>query len=136
MSDVASLADTSASPASASATTSTVAGNGTSPDPASLKKAATQFEAIFLRQMLAAARKTNFDDKLFSGQGLDTFREQMDSRFADTAAQRDALGLAKLIEQRLTRQGTASTPSSAATGASATPSSATSGASATSATKG
>ena len=39
-----------------------------------LKEASKQFEAIFVRQMLAAARKTNFDeDGLFKSQALDTF---------------------------------------------------------------
>jgi len=97
--------------ASASASAATPAAAPISP---ALKKAAGQFEAIFVRQMLASARKTHFDDKLFSSQGMDTFREQQDSHFADIAASRDSFGLTKMIEQRLAKQaGTAPTPNTA-----------------------
>jgi flagellar protein FlgJ len=70
---------------------------------AKLKEAAKQFEAIFIRQMLAAARKTSFDDGLFDGQGMDTFRQMQDERFADIASQTGALGLASMIEAQLAR---------------------------------
>lgn len=66
-----------------------------------LTAAAKQFEAIFVRQMLAAARQTDFGDDLFGGQGMDTFRQMQDERFADIASQTGALGLAKIIEARL-----------------------------------
>jgi flagellar protein FlgJ len=68
-----------------------------------LADAAKQFEAIFVRQMLAAARKTDFDDGLFDGQGMDTFRQMQDERFADIASQTGALGLASIIEAQLAR---------------------------------
>jgi flagellar protein FlgJ len=74
-----------------------------SDDRAKLKEAAKQFEAIFVRQMLAAARKTSFDDGLFDGQGMDTFRQMQDERFADIASQTGALGLASMIEAQLAR---------------------------------
>ncbi|MBS0481441.1 MAG: rod-binding protein [Proteobacteria bacterium] len=51
--------------------------------------------------MLAEARKTSFDDPLFGGQGLDTFRQMQDERFADLAAQRGAFGIARQIEAQL-----------------------------------
>lgn len=70
---------------------------------ARLAEAATRFEAIFARQMLAAARKAGFGDSLFGGQGEATFRQMLDERFADTMAQRGALGLAKSIEAQLAR---------------------------------
>lgn len=66
-----------------------------------LARAAKQFEAIFVRQMLSAARKTEFGDQLFGGQGMDTFRQMQDDRFADIASERGAFGLAKVIEARL-----------------------------------
>lgn len=66
-----------------------------------LNKAAQQFEAIFLRQMLAAARKADFGDGLFSGQALETFNTMQDERFADLAAESGAFGLARQIEVQL-----------------------------------
>ena len=73
-------------------------------DRAQLAAAAKQFEAIFVRQMLAAARKTHFDDGTLGGQGMDTFRTMQDEHFADLAADTGAFGLAKMIERQLTAQ--------------------------------
>jgi flagellar protein FlgJ len=73
-------------------------------DRARLGEAARQFEAIFLRQMLSAARSTDFGgDELFGGQGEETFREMRDARFADIAAGTGSLGLAASIEAQLAR---------------------------------
>jgi flagellar protein FlgJ len=67
-----------------------------------LKEAAQQFEAIFLRQMLAAARSTDFGgDDLFGSQGEDTFREMRDGQLAEIASKGGALGLAKSIQAQL-----------------------------------
>ena len=71
---------------------------------AQLAKAAQQFEAIFVRQMLAAARKSSFGGDILSGQGLDTFRQMQDEHFADLAAQQDSFGLGKMIEAHLAAQ--------------------------------
>lgn len=70
-----------------------------------LSGVAKQFEAIFLRQMLASARKSNFggDENVFSGQGLDTFRQMQDDRFAEIASETGAFGLAKMIETHLAK---------------------------------
>lgn len=69
-----------------------------------LADAAKQFEAIFVRQMLAAARKTSFDDGgLFDSEAMATFRQMQDEKFADTAAQTGAFGLASIIEAQLSR---------------------------------
>lgn len=71
---------------------------------AQLAAAAKQFEAIFVRQMLSAARKSDFGgEALFGGEGMDTFRQMQDDRFAEIASQRGALGLAKMIETHLAR---------------------------------
>lgn len=73
-----------------------------------LAKAAKDFEAIFVRQMLAAARKADFGGKdLFGGPGLDTFRQMQDERFAEIAAERGTFGIAKLLEGRLAAKGSA-----------------------------
>lgn len=71
---------------------------------AQLKEAAKQFEAIFLRQMLSAARKADFGAPLLGGQALDTFRTMQDEHFADLASNSGAFGLAAQIEARLARQ--------------------------------
>jgi flagellar protein FlgJ len=68
---------------------------------AKLSAASKQFEAIFVRQMLAAARKADFGDDMFGSEGLDTFRQMQDERFADTAAEHGAFGMAKMIEAQL-----------------------------------
>jgi flagellar protein FlgJ len=75
-----------------------------SSDRARLGEAARQFEAIFLRQMLAAARSTDFGgDDVFGGAGEETFRELRDARFAEIAAGTGSLGLAASIEAQLAR---------------------------------
>jgi flagellar protein FlgJ len=67
-----------------------------------LKLAAQQFEAIFVRQMLATARNTDFGgNELFGGEGDQTFREMRDSQFAQIASESGTLGLAKSIEAQL-----------------------------------
>jgi flagellar protein FlgJ len=76
-----------------------------------LAGAAKAFEAIFVRQILAAARKTDFGGEMFGGQSLDTFRQMQDERFADIASQSGAFGIAKMIEAQLSAQSSPSGPS-------------------------
>lgn len=84
------------------ASTKLVAGNAS--DREKLSAAAKQFEAVFVRQMLSAARKADFGgDDLFGGQALDTFREMQDNNFADITAQTGALGFAAKIEAQVAR---------------------------------
>ena len=66
-----------------------------------LSAAAKQFEAIFIRQMLSAARQSSLGGDLLGGKGVDTFREMQDARFADLAAESGTFGLAKHIEAQL-----------------------------------
>ena len=73
-------------------------------DRAKLAGAAKQFEAIFVRQMLAAARKTDFGGNMLGGEALQTFTTMQDEHFADLAADSGAFGLAKLIEKQLAAQ--------------------------------
>lgn len=83
------------------ATGSLAQSHGTDRD--KLAAAARQFEAIFVRQMLAQARKADFGEPLFGGQALDTFRTMQDEHFADIAGKSGALGLASQIEAQLAR---------------------------------
>jgi len=72
---------------------------------AQLRKAAQGFEAIFVRQMLSAARAATLGgkDALFGGQAQETFTTMRDERFAEIATQTGAFGLAKQLEAQLAR---------------------------------
>ena len=73
-------------------------------DRAKLATAAKQFEAIFIRQMLSAARQTDFGGGLFDSEALGTFRQMQDERFAEITSQTGAFGIAKQIEAQLASQ--------------------------------
>lgn len=66
-----------------------------------LSSAAKQFEAIFLRQMLASARSVDFGGDDVFGKMDQTFVQMRDERFAEIASQTGALGFAKQIEHHL-----------------------------------
>jgi peptidoglycan hydrolase FlgJ len=70
---------------------------------AELARAAKQFEAIFVRQMLAAARKASLGEGLFDNASVEQFQSMQDARFADIVAERGGLGLGKTIEQQLSQ---------------------------------
>lgn len=70
-----------------------------------LHEVAQQFEAVFLRQLLAAAAKTDFGgEDLFGSAGEDTFREMRDARFAEMASQTGTFGIAAALETQLASQ--------------------------------
>lgn len=81
--------------------------NAASPAPlgerAQLREAAKNFEAIFLRQMLSAARDSSIRSDLFGSNGSDTFRQMRDDAFADIASERSVLGLADMIEVQMSK---------------------------------
>ncbi|MFM9935873.1 MAG: rod-binding protein [Novosphingobium sp.] len=87
-----------------------------SSDRTQLRKAAQGFEAIFVRQMLSAARAASLggSDALFGGQAQETFAAMRDERFAEIAANSGAFGLARQLEGQLARMLPASVPASAA----------------------
>ena len=80
----------------------------TAPKPADQKvelaKASKQFEAIFVRQMLAAARKASLGEGLFDNSAVEQFQSMQDSQVADLVAERGGLGLGKSIERQLSSQ--------------------------------
>lgn len=74
------------------------------PDRQKLSAVAKQFEALFMRQMLSAARKADFGgDELFGSQALQTFNQMQDEHFADVTAQTGTLGFASIIEAQMAR---------------------------------
>ena len=70
-----------------------------------LTRTAQAFEAIFLRQMLAAARAANFGgEEIFGGPGLEQFEKMQDEHMAKIASESGTFGFAKLIEAQLSVQ--------------------------------
>lgn len=70
-----------------------------------LARTAEAFEAIFLRQMLAAARAANFGgEEIFGGPGLEQFEKMQDEHMAKIASESGTFGFAKLIEAQLAAQ--------------------------------
>lgn len=70
-----------------------------------LHDAAKKFEAIFIRQILSSARKTDFGgEKLFGGPGLEQFNAMQDEHLAQIASETGAFGFAKVIEAQLAAQ--------------------------------
>jgi flagellar protein FlgJ len=75
-----------------------------SPAPSSaepLKKVAQQFEAIFVRQMMASMRQAKLVDDPLDSSATDNFRELADARTADAIASGGHIGLAQMIERQL-----------------------------------
>lgn len=60
---------------------------------------AKQFEAIFLRQMIASMRSPSLGDDLFGSDGSNQFRDMSDARLADSMA--GQFGIARLLEKQL-----------------------------------
>ncbi len=75
----------------------------TSAERAQLNEAAKNFEAIFLRQMLSAARDGSIRSDLFGSNASDTYRQMRDEAFADIASERGVLGLGAMIEAQMSR---------------------------------
>jgi flagellar protein FlgJ len=76
---------------------STVSSAATSPQHKQLEQAAQAFEAIFLRNMISAMRKSSIGDDLMSNSGGDQFRDMMDDHIADDMAKGSGLGIAELL---------------------------------------
>ncbi len=82
-----------------------LAGSSAAAPSSDLKAAARQFEAIFVRQMLAAARASDFGgEPLFGGPGLKQFNAMRDDHIAQAASETGAFGFAQLIEAQLAQQ--------------------------------
>lgn len=74
------------------------------PPPAELKAAAEKFEAIFLRQLLGAARAAKLADGLLDSSSGDQFREMRDADLADRMATGGGLGIAAAVVAQLSRR--------------------------------
>lgn len=104
---------------------------------ASLRTAAQQFEAVFLRQMIGSMRSAHLGDDLFGSQATNQFREMSDASLADSMSHQGVFGIAQLLLGQFDRHAaapatTAATTATATATAAATPANlgaATSGAS-------
>ena len=77
-------------------------------DPAKVKKAAQDFEAMFVGMMLKSMRATVGKNQLTDGgHGEESFRSLLDQEYAQTAARSGSIGLGKMLERELTRGGAA-----------------------------
>jgi flagellar protein FlgJ len=81
-------------PASA---TPTLAGGGGGDG---LRKAAEQFEAVILRQLLASMRQAKLGDDMMGSSATDNFREMADARTADSIAAMRQFGIADMVERQ------------------------------------
>lgn len=64
---------------------------------AQLEKAAKQFEAIFLRQMIGTMRQSGMGEGLLDSSASDQFRDMADARTADSMAEKGTLGIAEML---------------------------------------
>jgi flagellar protein FlgJ len=99
------------------ATTSTngPAAAGGANNRADLARAAEQFEAIFLRQMIGAMRSASLAEGLTDSSATDQFRDMADARTADSMAKTGSLGIAELLLSQFGGRSAPIAPASSAT---------------------
>ncbi|WP_336959546.1 rod-binding protein [Sphingobium aquiterrae] len=81
----------------ATAATATASGGGKRAIDPALAKVATQFEAIFMRQMIGAMRSASLGEGLTDSSATDQFRDMADARTADSMAATGTFGIAELL---------------------------------------
>ena len=65
-----------------------------------LQAVAEQFEAIFVEQLLKAARQSTLADGLFDNVEVETYRDMLDKEYAKRIATNTSLGIASAIEAK------------------------------------
>lgn len=70
-------------------------------DPAALKAAAKQFEAMFTKQLLKSAHDAKIGDDLMGSDQGDFYQDMFDNQIAQTMAQGRGLGIADLLVRQL-----------------------------------
>jgi flagellar protein FlgJ len=71
---------------------------------ARLRKAADGFEALFVQQMLKAARSASLGDGLLDNSGQEKMRDMMDQTLAETSAGSTGLGLSDAVYRQFAGQ--------------------------------
>lgn len=94
-------------------TSTAAAQTGGTQSKASLEKAAQQFEAIFLRQMMGAMRSASLAEGISDSSATDQFRDMADARTADNMASRGTLGIAEMLMHQFGAKLGASSPAAA-----------------------
>ena len=79
------------------AATPTLAGGGGDDG---LRKAAEQFEAVILRQLMSSMRQAKLGDDMLGSSATDNFREMADARTADSIAAMRQFGIADMVERQ------------------------------------
>ena len=92
-------------------TSATGAPTGGTQNKASLEKAAQQFEAIFLRQMMGAMRSASLGEGIADSSATGQFRDMADARTADSMASRGTLGIAEMLMRQFGAKAGAAVPS-------------------------
>lgn len=77
-------------------------------DPAALKAAAQQFEALFLQMMLKSMRDATPQDGMFDSDQTRLYQSLLDQQMSQVLAAKGSTGLAKVIETQLSRDGSSS----------------------------
>lgn len=71
-----------------------------------IRKAAREFESLFVSMMLKSMRETVGKDKLTGGgHGEEAYQSLLDQEYAKAAAENGSLGLARTIEKQLLAEG-------------------------------
>ena len=68
-----------------------------------LTKAAQQFEALFIHQMLKSARAAKLDDGLFDSEALNQFQDMQDAKLSETMAVHTPMGIGKALTDFLAK---------------------------------
>ena len=66
-------------------------------EPNDMRAAAEQFEALFLKQMMAQARKSTLSDDILSNKGTETYNNLLDQERATELAKTLDLGIAEAL---------------------------------------
>ena len=88
---------------------------------ASLRTAAQQFEAVFLRQMIGSMRSAHLGDDLFGSQATNQFRDMSDASLADSMSHQGVFGIAQLLLGQFDRHAAAPATAAAPTPGAPTP---------------
>ena len=83
---------------------------------AALQKAAQQFEAVFLRQMIGAMRSASLAEGISDSSATQQFQDMADARTADAMSTKGAMGIAELLMQQFGSRVKEGSPAPAATG--------------------
>ncbi len=81
--------------------------------PEALRKAASQFEALFIQMVLKGMREAKLADGLFENEGNDHYRDMFDAQLSVSLSQGRGLGLADVIVRQLSQQGGVAAPAPA-----------------------